>query len=116
MLKADPYANYGELRPNNASVVWDINGYQWNDGKWLEKRAKADSQSEPMNIYEVHLAPGCAKSWLKMSPVNPLQALSSIITGSWLETGGLCKGYGLHPHRAHAGDGSILWMPPGATR
>ncbi len=60
MLKADPYANYGELRPNNASVVWDINGYQWNDGKWLEKRAKADSQSEPMNIYEVHLG-----SWMR---------------------------------------------------
>ena len=24
MLKADPYANYAELRPNNASIVWDI--------------------------------------------------------------------------------------------
>ena len=28
MLKADPYGNYAELRPNNASVVWDINQYQ----------------------------------------------------------------------------------------
>ena len=26
-LKADPYANYAELRPNTASVVWDIGKY-----------------------------------------------------------------------------------------
>ena len=31
MLKCDPYANYAELRPNNASIVWDIGTYQWKD-------------------------------------------------------------------------------------
>lgn len=31
MMKADPYGNYAELRPNNASIVWDINNYQWKD-------------------------------------------------------------------------------------
>lgn len=60
-LKTDPYANYAELRPNTASVVWDINQYQWTDEKWMKERAKnAKTQKEsPMFIYEVHLG-----SWM----------------------------------------------------
>ena len=60
MLKADPYANYAELRPNTASVIWDINRYQWQDKAWMEKRAKTDTKDKPMNIYEVHLG-----SWIR---------------------------------------------------
>lgn len=55
VLKADPYANYAEIRPNTASVVWNINNYQWNDESWLASRKKKDYGSLPMNIYEVHL-------------------------------------------------------------
>ncbi len=29
--KADPYAFASELRPRTASMVWDIDAYQWND-------------------------------------------------------------------------------------
>ena len=60
MLKADPYANYAELRPNNASIVWDIGKYKWNDRSWMAQRAKTDTKDKPMNIYEVHLG-----SWLR---------------------------------------------------
>ena len=60
MLKADPYGNYSELRPNNASIVWDLTQYQWNDKAWMEKRAKTDTKDKPMNIYEVHLG-----SWIR---------------------------------------------------
>ena len=60
MLKADPYGNYAELRPNNASVVWDINQYQWNDRAWMDKRAKTGTKDRPFNIYEVHLG-----SWMR---------------------------------------------------
>ena len=42
VLKADPYANAAELRPNTASVVTDLNHFTWKDDKWLEKRKKAD--------------------------------------------------------------------------
>lgn len=59
-LKADPYANFAELRPNTASVVWDLNQYQWTDQAWMEKRAKTDMKSAPMSIYEVHLG-----SWIR---------------------------------------------------
>lgn len=60
MLKTDPYGSYAELRPNNASVVYDINGFEWSDGAWLEKRKHTDTTKEPMNIYELHLG-----SWKK---------------------------------------------------
>ncbi|RHR54307.1 1,4-alpha-glucan branching protein GlgB [Clostridium sp. AF18-27] len=55
MLKADPYANYAELRPDTASVVWDIGRYQWQDRDWMEKRAKDELFTGPVSIYEVHL-------------------------------------------------------------
>ena len=60
MMKADPYGNYAELRPNNASIVWDINTYQWKDKKWMDKRAVTDTKDKPLNIYEVHLG-----SWMR---------------------------------------------------
>lgn len=55
-LKADPYGNYHELRPDTASIVWDIRQYEWNDGQWLKERAAGgDWKERPMSIYEVHL-------------------------------------------------------------
>ena len=60
MLKADPYANYAELRPNNASIVWDTNRFAWTDDAWMEKRAKTNSKDLPMSIYELHLG-----SWIR---------------------------------------------------
>ena len=62
MLKEDPYANFSELRPNTASVIWDMTDYQWNDGEWIEKRkaAKDRLKDSPMSIYEVHLG-----SWMQ---------------------------------------------------
>lgn len=55
ILKADPYANYAELRPNTASVVWDLEEYQWQDKVWMDKRARTNSKDKPMFIYELHL-------------------------------------------------------------
>ena len=55
ILKADPYANYAELRPNTASVVWDLEEYQWQDKAWMDKRARNNSKDKPMFIYELHL-------------------------------------------------------------
>ena len=60
MLKADPYASYAELRPDTASIVWDLSKYKWEDKEWMDKRRKADSKNGPMNIYEVHLG-----SWMQ---------------------------------------------------
>lgn len=54
-LKADPYGFYMELRPDTASIVYDIEGFKWKDKKWLNKRSNSNSFREPLNIYEVHL-------------------------------------------------------------
>jgi len=55
VTKADPVAFAGELRPNNASIVWDINKYQWNDDAWIAKRGEVNDESKPISIYELHL-------------------------------------------------------------
>lgn len=60
LYKADPYANYSELRPGNASRVVDLAGYKWSDSVWMKKREEFDVDKEAMSIYELH--PG---SWKK---------------------------------------------------
>lgn len=52
--KSDPYAFFSELRPRNASVVANIDGYVWHDSAWLQKRAAQSALTGPMLIYEVH--------------------------------------------------------------
>lgn len=59
--KTDPYGNFAEVRPETASVVYDIGKYEWNDSKWLDYRQKEDMYNKPMNIYEVHLG-----SWMRV--------------------------------------------------
>ncbi|MCM1121095.1 MAG: 1,4-alpha-glucan branching protein GlgB [Eubacterium sp.] len=54
-MKADPYAFGQQLRPENASIVREIEGFLWEDNKWMKNRAKLQSQDEPINVYEVYL-------------------------------------------------------------
>ena len=58
LLKADPYGNYCELRPNTASVVWDISKYQWNDKEWMEQRAKTDTKNSRCPFTKCIWVPG----------------------------------------------------------
>ena len=58
--KADPYGNYSQLRPETASVVTSLEGFEWQDDKWLMLQEEADHEKQTMAIYEVH--PG---SWKK---------------------------------------------------
>lgn len=60
LYKSDPFAFHSELKPKTASKVYDIDGYKWNDKKWLTKREKADIFHSPMSIYEINLS-----SWRK---------------------------------------------------
>lgn len=66
LYKADPYATYSQRRPDNASIVYDINRYQWNDGQWLAEEEKVAPTKKPMAIYEVHLG-----SWKKKDDGTP---------------------------------------------
>lgn len=54
VLKADPYAYAGELRPSNASIVYDTKNYRWNDDEWMAKRDADKDKKKPVSIYEMH--------------------------------------------------------------
>lgn len=54
-IKSDPYAFYSEVRPNTASIVYDMNTYAWKDSAWMEARGGSDTFEKPVSIYEVHL-------------------------------------------------------------
>jgi 1,4-alpha-glucan branching enzyme len=54
-LKADPYAFRGELRPDNGSVVGNLQSHQWNDAAWIAHRQQENWLESPVSIYEVHL-------------------------------------------------------------
>ena len=68
--KSDPFQFFGEIRPNTASVVRNINRYQWNDHSWQKNKQKSRPYREPLAIYEVH--PG---SW-KRDPSDPQRFLT----------------------------------------
>ena len=65
-IKSDPYAFYSETPPHTASVVYDLDNYEWQDSDWMEKRAKESVFDKPVNIYEVHLG-----SWRQEPDDNP---------------------------------------------
>ena len=70
LAKADPYAFHAETRPGTASKLYDLSGYQWGDGSWLDYRKNNPVYQKPMNIYEVHLALGGAPATTKCSPTG----------------------------------------------
>ena len=61
-LKADPYGFMQETNGRTASILFDINGYEWKDDGYLKYRNQHNSYTGAMNIYEVNLA-----SWKKQS-------------------------------------------------
>ena len=60
LYKADPYANFAELRPGTASIVTDLTKFKWSDNTWLKKRNESNIQEIPMAIYECHIG-----SWMR---------------------------------------------------
>lgn len=56
----DPYGFGMEVRPNTASIIRDLDEYNFNDDEWIKRRD--DCKDKPLNIYEVHLG-----SWRKKS-------------------------------------------------
>jgi 1,4-alpha-glucan branching enzyme len=60
IYKADPFANYAELRPGTASVVFNLHKIKWSDDEWMTERAGKNYFQEPLAIYECHIG-----SWMK---------------------------------------------------
>ena len=63
--KADPYAFHSQTNGDDASKVYCLEGYKWNDSIYQESKHKRNHYKSPMNIYEVNLA-----SWKKYQDDN----------------------------------------------
>lgn len=54
----DPYGFSAEVRPGNASIIFDLGRYRFHDQKWVNNRK--NYKGMPINIYEMHFG-----SWKK---------------------------------------------------
>ena len=105
-LKADPYAFECETPPKSASVVWDIDRYQWNDAAWMERRA-------PHRLAEIAgLGLRSARRILDARPAGP----AAHATANGRQAGRIREADGLHAHRAAAHHGASVLRARGATR
>ena len=57
--KSDPYGFQQEVRPKTASIVTNLDRYQWQDSEWIDHRRHQEPLKQPISVYEVHLG-----SWL----------------------------------------------------
>ncbi|MGB3136213.1 MAG: 1,4-alpha-glucan branching enzyme [Nodosilinea sp.] len=64
--KSDPYGFQQEIRPKTASIVTDLDSYDWQDQKWMAHRRQTEPLTQPISIYELHLG-----SWLHESSATP---------------------------------------------
>ena len=71
-LKSDPFAFHTETPPQNASKLFNISNYIWQDDNWLKNREKQNIYNLPINIYELHLG-----SWRRHSDGNPLSYIDA---------------------------------------
>ena len=69
--KSDPYGFQQEVRPKTASIVAELDDYQWNDAEWMKKRRNTEPLSQPISVYELHLG-----SWMHASYDEPTKLLS----------------------------------------
>ncbi len=60
LIKSDPYGYQMELRPGTASIVANLEGFDWEDEDWVNKRKENQALDKPISVYEVH-----AGSWKK---------------------------------------------------
>lgn len=54
-LKADPYGNAAQLRPETASVITDISNFQWTDDNFIKNRKAFQTGNVPISVYEMYL-------------------------------------------------------------
>jgi 1,4-alpha-glucan branching enzyme len=64
--KSDPYGFQQEVRPKTASIVAQLDRYDWQDADWIETRRHTDPLTQPVSVYELHLG-----SWLHGSSADP---------------------------------------------
>ena len=82
--KSDPYGFQQEVRPKTASIVADLNKYEWQDDDWMEKRRTSEPLNQPISVYEIHLG-----SWMHAATAEKPKLLSgegeAVAVSEWNE-------------------------------
>ena len=65
VMKADPYGFHTCTRPETASRIFDLSGYEWGDSKYMRAAKRKTPLNSPVNIYELHVG-----SWRKYEDGN----------------------------------------------
>ncbi|MGY3871023.1 1,4-alpha-glucan branching protein GlgB [Aeromonas crassostreae] len=105
--KSDPVGFYCEQYPSFASVVYDHEQYQWQDGDW-QARQGGDKRQQPLSIYELHVG-----SWKRHSNGDSLnwRELASELVGYVTDMG--YTHIELMPVSEHPFSGSWGYQPVG---
>ena len=77
VMKADPFGTHMETRPATATKYFDLDGYNWNDKRWYDKKSRTNVYKSPMNIYEVHL--GSWRTYENGEPFNYVKFAEEIV-------------------------------------
>lgn len=65
VLKSDPFAFFSQNGLQTASMVYDLQKFQWTDEAWMEQRPQKEWHRAPISVYEVHLG-----SWRRQMEEN----------------------------------------------
>ncbi len=72
--KIDPVGFFFEKAPKTATIIRDIDGYEWRDEEWMQRRHEINAHDKPVNIYEVHLGSWRRKVEESNRPLNYREA------------------------------------------
>jgi 1,4-alpha-glucan branching enzyme len=65
VLKSDPFSFFGQHGVQTASLVFNLDRFEWSDAAWVEERKAQYWPKQPVSIYEVHLG-----SWARVPEEN----------------------------------------------
>lgn len=55
VYKSDPYSFAFASLPDTSGIIYDISGFDWQDGEYAKEKKKRNVLEKPINIYEIHL-------------------------------------------------------------
>src|SRR5436189_4026884 len=79
LLKSDPFALFSQHGISTASLVYNLERYQWSDAEWMEARRRKDWPKSPVSIYEVHLGSWRRKADEGNRPLSYLELAETLV-------------------------------------
>lgn len=116
-LKSDPFAQFAEPPPHNASIVYESK-YTWHDSVWMAKRHGVTGLDKPQSVYEVHLSCGAAECTkiIAGSPTRSWLTNSSSTSATWVSrTSNYCRSPNIRLTVPGAISRSDSTQPPGVS-